>query len=202
MFGKILSSTVNIFAYVFRVYSFLYVIKYIIVNDCFCHLCGVILTLNNSGCDTELPNSNNIDNPDSEGDNVDENDSDGEQDHQHYIVQQDENDDDNNDIENNVPLPQVPLVNFNGDVEHEEDFGNGWEWTETDPGSSCGPFIGQPGLLIQPASRTPEGFFNLLFDLSMWTLLAQQTNIYARQRIQQLCGIIYLLFIYVLQNVL
>ena len=51
MFGKILSSTVNIFAYVFRVYSFLYVIKYIIVNDCFCHLCGVILTLNNSGCD-------------------------------------------------------------------------------------------------------------------------------------------------------
>ena len=51
MFGKILSSTVNIFAYVFRVYSFLYVIKYIIVNDCFCHLCGVILTLKNSGCD-------------------------------------------------------------------------------------------------------------------------------------------------------
>ena len=51
MFGEILSSTVNIFAYVFRVYSFLYVIKYIIVNDCFCHLCGVILTLKNSGCD-------------------------------------------------------------------------------------------------------------------------------------------------------
>ena len=54
MFGKILSSTVNIFAYVFRVYSFLYVIKYIIVNDCFCHLCGVILTLKNSGCDTYM----------------------------------------------------------------------------------------------------------------------------------------------------
>ena len=44
-------NTVNIFAYVFRVYSFMYVIKYIIVNDCFCHLCGVILTLKNSGCD-------------------------------------------------------------------------------------------------------------------------------------------------------
>ena len=161
-----------------------------------------LLNSNIDDSDTELPNSNNIDNPDSEGDNVDENDSDGEQDHQHYIVQQDENDDDNNDIQNNVPLPQVPLVNFNGDVEHKEDFGNGWEWTETDPGSSCGPFIGQPGLLIQPASHTPEGFFNLLFDLSMWTLLAQQTNIYARQRIQQLRGIIYLLFIYVLQNVL
>ena len=81
-------------------------------------------------------------------------------------------------------------MNYNHDVEHKEDFGNGWEWTERDPGSSCGPFIGQPGLLIQPATRTPEGFFNLLFDQSMWTLLVQQTNIYARQRIQQLKGII------------
>ena len=71
-----------------------------------------LLNSNIDDSDTELPNSNNIDNPDSEGDNVDENDSDGEQDHQHYIVQQDENDDDNNDIENNVPLPQVPLVNL------------------------------------------------------------------------------------------
>ena len=52
MFGKILSSTVNICAYEFGVYSFLYVIKYIIVNDYLCHLCGVILTLKNNGCDS------------------------------------------------------------------------------------------------------------------------------------------------------
>ena len=52
MFGKILSSTVNICAYKFGVYSFLYVIKYIIVNDYLCHLCGVILTLKSNGCDT------------------------------------------------------------------------------------------------------------------------------------------------------
>ena len=77
-----------------------------------------------------------------------------------------------------IPLPQIPLMNYNHDVEHEEDFRNGWEWTERDPGSFCGPFIGQPG------------FFNLLFDQSMWTLLVQQTNIYAIQRIQQLRGII------------
>ena len=51
MFGKILSLTVNICAYEFRVYSFLYVIKYIIVNDYLCHLCGVILTLKSNGCD-------------------------------------------------------------------------------------------------------------------------------------------------------
>ena len=53
MFGKILSLTVNICAYEFRVYSFLYVIKYIIVNDYLCHLCGVILTLKSNGCDTD-----------------------------------------------------------------------------------------------------------------------------------------------------
>ena len=44
-------------------------------------------------------------------------------------------------------------MNYAGNVEHEEDFGNGWEWTEKDPGSSCGPFIGQPGLLIEPPSQ-------------------------------------------------
>ena len=45
----------NIFAYEFRVYSFLYVIKYIIVNDYLCHLCGVILTLKSNGCDRNIP---------------------------------------------------------------------------------------------------------------------------------------------------
>ena len=95
----------------------------------------------------------------------------------------------------NIHLPEIPIINYAGDVEHKEDFGNGWELTEKDPGSSCGPFISQPGLLIEPASQTPEGFFNLLFNNSMWTLLVQQTNIYARLRIQQLRGIILYLFL-------
>ena len=134
----------------------------------------------------DIPESDSDGNNSLGDENVEENDSDSEQSEEHYIVRQDEN----SDIENIIPLPQIPLMNYNRDVEHEEDFGNGWEWTERDPGSSCGPFIGQPGLLIQPATCTPEGFFNLLFDQSMWTLLVQQTNIYARQRIQQLRGII------------
>ena len=58
MFGKILSLTVNICAYEFKVYSFLYVIKYIIVNDYLCHLCGVILTLKSNGCDINFPSNN------------------------------------------------------------------------------------------------------------------------------------------------
>ena len=64
----------------------------------------------------------------------------------------------NNDIENNIHLPQIPITNYASDVEQQEDFGNGLEWTEKDPGSSCGPFISQPGLLIEPPSRTPQGF--------------------------------------------
>ena len=110
---------------------------------------------------------------------VNEDDSDS-KDQEHYMVYQEEN----NGIGNNIHLPQIPIVNYAGDVEHKEDFENGWEWNEKDPGSSCGPFIGQPGLFIEPPSRTPEGFFNLLFNNSMWTLLAQQKNIYVRQRIQ------------------
>ena len=122
------------------------------------------------------------------------------EDQEHYMVYQEEN----NGIENNIHLPPIPIVNYAGDVEHEEDFGNGWEWTEKDPGSSCGPFISQPGLLIEPPSHTPKGFFNLLFNNSMWTLLAQQTNIYARQRIQQLRCIMFNLFLlyFPLQNML
>ena len=133
----------------------------------------------------------NLTGPNNSRSEVNEDDSDSE-DQEHYMVYQEEN----NGIENNIHLPEIPIINYAGDVEHKEDFGNGWEWTEKDPGSSCGPFIGQPGLLIQPASHTPEGFLNLLFDNSMWTLLAQETNIYARQRIQQLRGIILYLFLY------
>ena len=131
------------------------------------------------------------DNEDSEDDN--------------YIVLIEE---ENNTIENNPnSRPQIHIRNYARDVEHEDDFGNGWNWDEKDPGSSCGPYIGQSGLFIEPANRTPEGFFNLLFDKSMWTLIAQQTNIYARQRIQKLRGIIFALlhllyFFYTKTNVL
>ena len=57
MFGKILSSTVK--SYEFRVYSFLYVIKYIIV-DYLCHLCGVILTLKSNGDDHQIDPAYNV----------------------------------------------------------------------------------------------------------------------------------------------
>ena len=139
-----------------------------------------------------FPDSNEIeifhqplDNPESDSHDSDENNAhseenedDSEEDQEHYMVYQEEN----NGVDNNIHLPQIPIVNYVGDVEHEEDFANGWEWTERDPGSSCGPFISQQGLVIEPPSHSPEGFFKLLFDNSMWTLLAQQTNIYVRDK--------------------
>ena len=115
----------------------------------------------------DIPESNSDGNNSVLDEKVEENDSESEQNEEHYIVHQDEN----NHIQNNIPLSQIPVINYDHDVEHK-DFRNGWEWTKRDPGSSCGPFIAHPRLLIQPASLTPKGFFNLLFDQSMWTLLA------------------------------
>ena len=103
----------------------------------------------------DIPESDSDENNSRGDEDVEGNEDDSEEDEEHYIVHQEEN----NGTEDNIPLPQITLINYVRDVEHEEDFGNGWEWTERDPGSSCGPFIGQPGLLIQPASHTPEGFF-------------------------------------------
>ena len=135
------------------------------------------IKLNSHNDNQNVHENGNGDESDSDENNshseVSEDDS---EDQEHYVVYQKEN----NGIENSIHLPQIPIINYASDVEHKEDFGNGWEWTEKDPGSSCGPFISQPRLLIEPPSRTLKGFFNLLFDNSMWTLLAQQTNIYAK----------------------
>ena len=67
-------------------------------------------------------------NPESDSDDSDENNAcseenedDSEEDEEHYMVYQEEN----NGIENNIHLPQIPIVNYVNDVEHEEDFGNG-----------------------------------------------------------------------------
>ena len=54
---------------------------------------------------------------------MEENADDSEEDEEHYMGYQEEN----NGIANNIHLPQIPLVNYVGDVEHEDTFGNGWE---------------------------------------------------------------------------
>ena len=71
------------------------------------------------------------------------------------------------------------MVNFNGDVELEEDYDIGWEWFEVDPGPHIAPYTGFRQCLLDPMKNRPEDFFNALFDHNMYTIMAEETNKYA-----------------------
>lgn len=67
-------------------------------------------------------------------------------------------------------------------VREDEEFG----WTRYDSMPSCAPFTGTPGLNT-PITENPEpiDFFNMLFKNEMWALIANQTNLYATNRIEK-----------------
>ena len=75
------------------------------------------------------------------------------------------------------------MVNFNGYVELEEDYDIGWEWLEVDPGPHIAPYTGFQQCLLDPTKNRPEDFFNALFDHNMYTIMAEETNKYAHQKI-------------------
>ena len=79
----------------------------------------------------------------------------------------------------------IPVENYSNDVEHEDDFGDGWTWTNTDEeGPSACPFFGKSFTNLNVTqSNKPEDFFNAFFDTSMWTTIAEETNRYTRQTI-------------------
>ena len=82
-------------------------------------------------------------------------------------------------------LQFTPIYNFQGDVEHEDDFANGWEWiVGEDPGPAVEDCTAYQGLNLPPADRTPGAFFKLLFDETMYSLIADETNRYAQRRKQ------------------
>ena len=84
--------------------------------------------------------------------------------------------------EDNEPArPVIPIVNYAGDIENADDYADGWEWQLEDKGSSCGPFLLDSKLNKQSNANQPKTFFEALFDISMWTTLAQETNNYACQ---------------------
>ena len=72
------------------------------------------------------------------------------------------------------------MVNFANDKEREEYYEIGWEWIEED----TGPLIGFHQCLLDPLKNKPEDFFNELFDARMYTIMAEETNKYARRRKQ------------------
>ena len=92
--------------------------------------------------------------------------------------------------EDEPPIPEirVPLKNHSRDIEHPEDFTHNWLWLEEDTGASYSQFTGTPGLNIRPSQPDPLGYFHLFFEPAMYTRLADQTNQYARQRIQKKTG--------------
>ena len=50
------------------------------------------------------------------------------------------------------------------------------------------PFNGLCTCLIDPAQRKPEDFFMKLFDVQIFSLMAECTNIYTSRRLEQLNG--------------
>ena len=94
------------------------------------------------------------------------------------------------------PPASRPMVNFPGDVDHEDDFELGWQWIERDTGPMLAPYSGFRQCLLDPFKNKPEDFFNSLFEPSMYTQIAEETNRYASQRIQNQEGKAPLFFLY------
>ena len=70
-----------------------------------------------------------------------------------------------------IPLQRPasrPMINFPGDLEHEEDFEFGWEWLEHHTGPMIAPYFGFWQCLLDPTKNKPKDFFDALFDSTMY----------------------------------
>ena len=72
------------------------------------------------------------------------------------------------------------MVNFANDMEREEDYKIGWEWIEEDPGHLIRPYTGFCQCLLDPLKNKPEE----IFDVRMYTIMAEETNKYTHRRKQ------------------
>ena len=77
------------------------------------------------------------------------------------------------------------MVNFDGDLEHVDDFEMGWEWIEQDEGAMVAPYSGFRQCLLDPTKMKPEDFFVTLFNRQMYTIMAEETNKYANHKIER-----------------
>ena len=78
-----------------------------------------------------------------------------------------------------------PISNFSRNTELEEDVLNGRKKVENDEVPDHGPFTDFDGLNFSTESHNLEDFFNQLFDESMYTRMAQETNSYAHDKIRK-----------------
>ena len=88
------------------------------------------------------------------------------------------------------PLLTTLIENYERDVEIEDDYHKGWYWTSTDDeGPSCYDFFDEAHTLLDTTVvKKPEHFFEAFFDRSMWTIIAEETNRYARDKIRKQRG--------------
>ena len=77
------------------------------------------------------------------------------------------------------------MVNFQEDMEHEEDYEIGWEWIEEDTGPYIALYTGFRQCLLDPTKNNPEDFFEALFTSHMYMIMAEETNKYAQRKIQR-----------------
>ena len=87
-----------------------------------------------------------------------------------------------------IQLQTTQIVNCEGDTELQEDLDNGWHRITHDVPANNPQFTDTPGLNFETNSREPEVFFNQLFDKRMFTIMAEETNNYARQQIMRIMG--------------
>ena len=87
-----------------------------------------------------------------------------------------------------IQLQTTQIVNCEGDTELQEDLDNGWHIITYDVPANNPQFMDTPGLNFETNSREPEVFFNQLFDNRMFTIMAEETNNYARQQIMRIMG--------------
>ena len=80
----------------------------------------------------------------------------------------------------------TPITNYSRDQINEFDVTTGWEKIEPDIIPDHGPFTGIQGINMSGNSREPEDFFNDIFEERMFTIMAEETNNYARRKIREL----------------
>ena len=77
------------------------------------------------------------------------------------------------------------MVNFERDMENEEDYEIGWLWLERDTGPYIAPYTGFQQCLLDPTKNNPEDFFEALFTSHMYTIMAKETNKYTHRKLQR-----------------
>ena len=87
-----------------------------------------------------------------------------------------------------IQLQTMQIVNCKGDTELQEDLDNSWHRITHDVPANNPQFTDTPGLNFETNSCEPEVFFNQLFDNRMFTIMAEETNNYARQQIMRIMG--------------